>query len=55
MESKLTNNSDNMTLEDLLSFSNFQKLYAEDYGYGGTIHDMRKREFSRIGGKISHM
>ncbi|XP_077348038.1 molybdenum cofactor sulfurase [Lithobates pipiens] len=49
MESKVTNNSDTMTLEDLLSFSNFQELYAEDYGYGGTINDMRKKEFSRIG------
>ncbi|KAM4029387.1 molybdenum cofactor sulfurase isoform 2-T2 [Anomaloglossus baeobatrachus] len=40
-----------MNLEDLLSFSHFQKhcKNASDYGYGGTIQDMRKKEFSRIG------
>ncbi|KAM5156729.1 molybdenum cofactor sulfurase [Mantella aurantiaca] len=50
MEQKQTN-SKSMALEDLLSFSNFQKLCTNacDYGYGGTINDMRKAEFSRIG------
>ncbi|XP_018416165.1 PREDICTED: molybdenum cofactor sulfurase [Nanorana parkeri] len=54
MEQEQTSNNKNMTLEDLLSFSNFQKLCANasDYGYGGTINDMRKKEFSRIGDTI---
>ncbi|XP_053323232.1 molybdenum cofactor sulfurase [Spea bombifrons] len=40
-----------MTLDELLSFSYFEKSWASPthYGYGGTINDMRKREFSRIG------
>ncbi|XP_069814348.1 molybdenum cofactor sulfurase isoform X1 [Dendropsophus ebraccatus] len=38
-----------MTLEDLLSFSHFQKHFknSSDYGYGGTVQEMRKKEFSR--------
>ncbi|KAM8966992.1 molybdenum cofactor sulfurase [Pelodytes ibericus] len=40
-----------MTLEDLLSYQYFETMCANpaDYGYGGTINDMRKKEFSRIG------
>ncbi|KAG9465526.1 hypothetical protein GDO78_018157, partial [Eleutherodactylus coqui] len=35
------------TLEDLLSFSQFQK-HCKNYGYGGTIQEMRRKEFSRL-------
>ncbi|XP_077125673.1 molybdenum cofactor sulfurase isoform X1 [Ranitomeya variabilis] len=40
-----------MNLEELLSFSHFQKHFknASDYGYGGTIQDMRRKEFRRLG------
>ncbi|XP_075684622.1 molybdenum cofactor sulfurase [Rhinoderma darwinii] len=39
-----------MTLEDLLSFSHFEKHLknSSDYGYGGTVQEMRNKEFSRI-------
>ncbi|XP_040288286.1 molybdenum cofactor sulfurase isoform X2 [Bufo bufo] len=39
-----------MTLENLLSFSYFHKYFinSSDYGYKGTIQEMRKKEFSRI-------
>ncbi|XP_068092775.1 molybdenum cofactor sulfurase [Hyperolius riggenbachi] len=54
MEQKQTNEFKNMTVEELLSFSYFQKLCADpsDYGYGGTINDMRKKEYSRIGDMV---
>ncbi|KAM3928944.1 molybdenum cofactor sulfurase [Leptodactylus fuscus] len=48
MEGKLTA----ITLEDQLSSSHFQKFLknSSDYGYGGTIQEIRKKEFSRIAG-----
>ncbi|XP_075068892.1 molybdenum cofactor sulfurase isoform X2 [Mixophyes fleayi] len=50
MGEKQTIISKNMRLEDLLSFSYFEKLFTSPfgYGYGDTIGKIRKREFSRI-------
>ncbi|KAM4687750.1 molybdenum cofactor sulfurase [Discoglossus pictus] len=54
MEGQQKISSTNMILEDVLSFSYFEKFCADssDYGYGGTINDMRKKEFSRMGDLI---
>ncbi|XP_072009060.1 molybdenum cofactor sulfurase isoform X2 [Engystomops pustulosus] len=39
-----------MALEDQIAFSHFLKFLnkSSDYGYGGTIQEIRKKEFSRI-------
>ncbi|XP_063778801.1 molybdenum cofactor sulfurase isoform X2 [Pseudophryne corroboree] len=52
MEGETDNFQYKMKLQDLLCFSYFEKLCANpsDYGYGGTIGEMRKKEFSRIEG-----
>uniref|UniRef100_A0A6I8R0P4 Molybdenum cofactor sulfurase n=1 Tax=Xenopus tropicalis TaxID=8364 RepID=A0A6I8R0P4_XENTR len=41
-----------MSLDELLSAKHFQTFCRSpsDYGYGNTIEDMRRKEFSRIGG-----
>ncbi|KAM9308264.1 molybdenum cofactor sulfurase [Gastrophryne carolinensis] len=44
---------DSTPLEDLLSMAAFQKMcHPSEYGYGGTITDMRRKEFSRIGDMV---
>ncbi|XP_053570573.1 molybdenum cofactor sulfurase [Bombina bombina] len=54
MDYMQTDSSKNMTEEDLLSFSYFEKYCAKplEYGYGGAINEIRKKEFSRIGDSI---